>query len=120
MPVDFSIKRVPDKLAKRLRERAAQNHRSLQGELMAILQEAAGQLAHGSGSGLLRERAAAQGTYSQYGWNVAPRSESALIVREMRDGRTFTVEDLLKFVSEFKEGTPDESTRWIRQSRSSR
>ncbi|HEV3073340.1 MAG TPA: Arc family DNA-binding protein [Thermoanaerobaculia bacterium] len=39
MPVDLSIKRVPDDLAQRLRERAARNHRSLQGELMAILEE---------------------------------------------------------------------------------
>lgn len=41
MPVDLSIKRVPDELAERLRERAKRNHRSLQGELRAILEEAA-------------------------------------------------------------------------------
>jgi len=40
MPVTFTIKAVPDRLAKRLRERAAARHRSLQGELMAILEEA--------------------------------------------------------------------------------
>jgi plasmid stability protein len=40
MPVNFSVKGVPDDLAARLRERAAANHRSLQGELMAILHEA--------------------------------------------------------------------------------
>ena len=38
MPVNLSIKNVPDELAGRLRERAARNHRSLQGELMAILE----------------------------------------------------------------------------------
>lgn len=41
MPVTLSIKNVPDKLADRLRKRAASHHRSLQGELMAILEEAA-------------------------------------------------------------------------------
>lgn len=41
MPVNLSVKGVPDELAARLRERAAANHRSLQGELMAILHEAA-------------------------------------------------------------------------------
>lgn len=41
MPVDLSIKRVPDELAERLRERAKRNHRSLQGELRAILEKAA-------------------------------------------------------------------------------
>ncbi|HXO40360.1 MAG TPA: Arc family DNA-binding protein [Thermoanaerobaculia bacterium] len=38
MPVDLSIKRVPDHVVERLRERAARNHRSLQGELMAMLE----------------------------------------------------------------------------------
>ena len=40
MPVNLSIKNVPDALAGRLRERAERNHRSLQGELMAILESA--------------------------------------------------------------------------------
>lgn len=41
MPVNMSIKNVPDALAAKLRERAERNHRSLQGELMAILESAA-------------------------------------------------------------------------------
>ncbi len=40
MPVNFSIKNVPDDLADALRERAEKNHRSIQGELMAILEAA--------------------------------------------------------------------------------
>jgi plasmid stability protein len=40
MPVNLSIKNAPDDLVQRLRERAARNHRSLQGELMAIIEEA--------------------------------------------------------------------------------
>lgn len=40
MPVNLSIKNVPDELAERLRSRAARSHRSLQGELMTILTEA--------------------------------------------------------------------------------
>ena len=36
----LSIKDVPDDLAERLRQRAARNHRSLQGELMAIIEQA--------------------------------------------------------------------------------
>ena len=39
MPVNLSIKNVPEELAQRLRERARQHHRSLQGELMVILEE---------------------------------------------------------------------------------
>jgi plasmid stability protein len=40
MPVNLSIKNAPDDVVQRLRERAARNHRSLQGELMAIIEEA--------------------------------------------------------------------------------
>jgi plasmid stability protein len=40
MPVSLSIKNVPDEIAEGLRARAARNHRSLQGELLAILEEA--------------------------------------------------------------------------------
>lgn len=38
MPVNLSVKQVPDHIAERLRQRAAANHRSMQGELMAILE----------------------------------------------------------------------------------
>ena len=41
MAVNLSIKAVPDALAQRLRERAERNHRSLQGELMALIERAA-------------------------------------------------------------------------------
>lgn len=41
MAVNLSVKNVPDAVATKLRERAARNHRSLQGELMAILETAA-------------------------------------------------------------------------------
>jgi len=40
MTVNLSIKKVPDALAERVRRRAAAHHRSLQGELLAILEEA--------------------------------------------------------------------------------
>ena len=38
---NLSIKDVPEHVAEALRQRAARNHRSLQGELMAIVQQAA-------------------------------------------------------------------------------
>jgi len=40
LPVSLSIKEVPDELAEALRKRARRNHRSLQGELMSILEAA--------------------------------------------------------------------------------
>ena len=40
MPVNLSIKNAPDDVVARLKDRATRNHRSLQGELMAIIEEA--------------------------------------------------------------------------------
>ena len=40
MPVNLSIKNAPDEIVARLKERAAKHHRSLQGELLAIIEEA--------------------------------------------------------------------------------
>lgn len=107
MPVTLTIKQVPDRVADKLRLRAAASHRSLQGELMAIVEEAVQQSAprarqpepptyavkpKGKGSakalpahgrpmtlGELWERARRLGPPS--------RSESATLVRRMRDER---------------------------------
>lgn len=38
--MNLSIKNVPGEVVQRLRERAARRHRSLQGELLAIVEEA--------------------------------------------------------------------------------
>jgi antitoxin FitA len=40
MPTNLSIKNAPDDIVARLKRRAAEHHRSLQGELLAILEEA--------------------------------------------------------------------------------
>lgn len=120
MPVDFSIKRVPNDVAARLRARAKRHHRSLQGELRTILEAAAREPA--------RAADRARETTARYAPAldltsfpiVAPRSESAMIIRGDRDGRTFTVEDLFDFVSSLGSGTPDESTEWIRRLRASK
>ena len=40
MPINLSIKNAPDEVVQRLRQRAERNHRSLQGELLAIIEEA--------------------------------------------------------------------------------
>jgi plasmid stability protein len=39
MPVNFSIKAVPDHIVQQLRRRESKHHRSLQGELLDILEE---------------------------------------------------------------------------------
>ncbi len=45
---NLSIKDVPESIAAALRQRAARNHRSLQGELMAIVERAAAEEAAAS------------------------------------------------------------------------
>ena len=77
MPVTLSIKTVPDELAGTLRARARHNHRSLQGELMSILEDAAREVPF-EGRALL-ERVRALG--------VNTRADGVRIVRQARDGR---------------------------------
>lgn len=40
MPTNISVKNVPDEVIEKLRKRAKRHHRSLQGELMSILENA--------------------------------------------------------------------------------
>jgi len=73
--VTLSVKNVPSDLARRLRARAARHHRSLQGELLFILSEAAHATSVGDLASLVR------------GLGLSTPSESAAIVRADRDGR---------------------------------
>jgi len=78
MPVNLSIKNVPDEIAEELRERAARNHRSLQGELKAIIEEAAGKKSPLSPSEFLAGLRAL---------GLRTPAESRTMVREARDAR---------------------------------
>ena len=74
MPVSLSIKAVPDNLAAGLRARAAANHRSLQRELMAIIEVAAA------------SPAAYRGREGTLGPSMTPRGEAR---REASPKRSF-------------------------------
>jgi antitoxin FitA len=76
--VTLSIKNVPDDLAARLRQRAARHHRSLQGELLAILEEAADASERLTPRQVL-ERVRRAGLQTP--------AESTAIIRAERDGR---------------------------------
>ena len=78
MPVNFSIKNVPDALAGRLRQRAARNHRSLQGELMAILEQSVTDEVSLSPRQILDEVRSL---------GLSTGSEAGEMIREERDGR---------------------------------
>lgn len=84
---NLSIKDVPEALAEKLRERAAQNHRSLQGELMAILESAAENADLPSGATVHGHLNVHQLMQKVAEYNVHSPDESAEIVRAMRDGR---------------------------------
>lgn len=77
MSSSLSIKNVPDETVERLRKRAKRNHRSLQGELMTILEEAVGE---GRVSFLEAYRGAREATFRT-------PSESVAMIREDRDAR---------------------------------
>jgi plasmid stability protein len=68
MAVNLSVKNVPEALAAKLRERAERNHRSLQGELMAILEIAASEPQVGR----------ANGPDSAYEVGAAPRADGLI------------------------------------------
>ena len=58
----LSIKNVPDEVIERLRARAALNHRSLQGELLALIREAAFAAENRENERSLREEPIRSGT----------------------------------------------------------
>jgi plasmid stability protein len=78
MPLNLSIKNAPDDLVERLRLRARRNHRSLQGELMAILEDA---VTAPSG----RDRRGAMAAVERLG--LATPAEAVAMIRKDRDGR---------------------------------
>lgn len=78
MSINLSIKNVPEGLAKKLRTRARKHHRSIQGELLAILDESLGEGEVLSPEELL-VRVGAMG--------LRTKVESARMIRSDRDGR---------------------------------
>ena len=78
MPVNLSIKNAPDEVVRRLRLRAQRNHRSLQGELMAIIETAVDEERFLTPLELLAE-------VRKLG--LESRSESVDIIRADRDSR---------------------------------
>jgi plasmid stability protein len=78
MPTNLSIKNAPDDIVSRLKARAKHNHRSLQGELLAILEEAVSKEPPISVGEILEE-------VSRLG--LQTEAESADFIRADRDAR---------------------------------
>jgi antitoxin FitA len=78
MPASLSIKNVPDDVVERLRARAARNRRSLQGELLDLIERAADEL----------PTISARDVYKRIRKLNLPAGESSAdIIRDLRDGR---------------------------------
>lgn len=67
MSVNLSIKGVPDDVAERLRARAERNRRSLQGELLVIVENAAAELADAPSAAPARAASGASAAFVQHG-----------------------------------------------------
>ena len=78
MPVNLSIKNAPDHVVDRLRRRAERHHRSLQGELLAIIEAAAQEDEPTTPADVLAE-------VRRLGLQTP--SEAAALIRADRDGR---------------------------------
>ena len=78
MPASLSIKNVPDEVVERLRARAARNRRSLQGELLDLIERAADEI----------PTISAREVYDRIRkLNLPAGKRSADIIRDMRDAR---------------------------------
>jgi plasmid stability protein len=77
MPRNLSIRQVPDDVIRKLKRRAKKNRRSLQGEVISILEEAATGEKMGLQTLYLKHRSSGPRTLGN----------SAEIIRELRDAR---------------------------------
>ena len=78
MPVNLSIKNAPDQLVQRLRERAERHHRSMQGELLAIIEAAVEEKRLATPDDILLEVRRLR---------LRTPSEATALIRADRDGR---------------------------------
>jgi plasmid stability protein len=94
MAVTLTIRNVPDEVAEWLRVQAARNHRSLQGELMALIAKAAEHGLHEEGRKFVSQTSERKMTVREVADEIRrlglPRpveNESTQMIREDRDSR---------------------------------
>lgn len=123
MPVTLTIKNVPDDLADRLRERAADHRRSLQRELLLILEvtAASGDVGESAGGGRATEPTRAVYRVSPDEFSDArterrsgPRSKAAAPTGKL------TLDELWRHARKLGAPSPAESADLIRRDRDAR
>ncbi len=91
MAVNLSVKNVPDELAELLRRRASANHRSLQKELLSILEAAVGRGAasHGAEAPRAKRDALTIEQAGELARKLFPRGTQSSVsyIRRMRESR---------------------------------
>lgn len=89
MPVNLSVKNVPDELAELLRRRATANNRSLQRELMNILETAVGRAATGTGAAERGRKTITIEEAAAISRKLLPNGteSSVAFIRKLRDSR---------------------------------
>jgi plasmid stability protein len=113
MSQTLTIRNVPDSLARKLKTRAERNHRSLQGEVMAIL-------VHASAAN------AAEQTAAPYRASVTERAEkttvpgTALQPAAATAGKKLTIEEIWERGKRLGLSGPNESARIVRKLRDER
>ena len=111
MPITLTIKHVPDRIADKLRSRAAASHRSLQGELMAILEATV----------LLSAPQARQSEPPAYFAKSAPkRVAQPAAGKAPAHGRRFTLSELWERSRRFGPRSKQESAAIVRALRDER
>ena len=108
MPVTLTVKQVPDRLARRLRERASANRRSLQGELMTLLEQA---LAGGTAA-----REPDPGAYAPKRRSTSRRPS----VDVPAHGPKLPLAEIWKLAKRIEPSSPGESTQIVRKMRDER
>lgn len=111
MPVTLTIKQVPDTLAARLKERAASQRRSLQKELLSIMEQA---VDYGNASAMTMHLRVAEPAHAAYA--VQPARKSS---RKVVSGR-LTLEQLWQRARKLGAGMNGESGAIIRRDRDAR
>ena len=113
MSQTLTIRNVPDSLARKLKTRAERNHRSLQGEVMAILVQASAADTAEQAAAPYRASLTGRGAKTAVP-ETAPRPDAGAV------GKKLTIEEIWERGKRLGLSGPNESARMVRKLRDER
>ena len=116
MSQTLTIRNVPDSLARKLKTRAERNHRSLQGEVMAILEQASAANTAEQAAGPYR----ATGSPAKTGMPGTAVPGTTPRPAERPVGKKLTIEEIWERGKRLGLSSPNESARIVRKLRDER